>query len=341
MDADVIGYLLAGDPAVRWQVLRDLTDADPGDVARERARVAREGWGAALLAEQAEDGRWDGGTYRPGWADPRRPFFDAWTATHFALQQLREFGVDPEDPAVAAAIDRVRQHVRWEHDDEAYFDGETEPCINGVALSAAVYFGVDGGSIVRTILDGQLPDGGWNCYEGAGVSSFHSTICALEGLRDQRSHADGDGRLDDALVRGEEYLLERRLLYRRTTGELVDPRFAMASYPVRWYYDALRALEYFRRADRRDARLQEPVEWLRGKRLANGMWNLENAHEGPTLRSLDGEGEGHPSRWVTLSALRVLRWWDRAAAGSAPPPAAVPAVDDAGGGAGHDDAPPR
>lgn len=313
MDENAIDHLLSGDPAIRWQTLRDLTGAGPDEVARERARVAHEGWGAALLSEQAEDGRWDGGTYRPGWADPHRPFFDAWTATHFALQQLREFGADPDDPVVAAAIARVREHVRWGRG-EPYFDGETEPCVNGVALSAAVYFRVDGTRIAETLLGGQLDDGGWNCDEDSAVSSFHSTICALEGLRDQRSRAGGDARLDEALACAEEYLLVRRLLYRHATGELVDPRFAMTSYPVRWYYDVLRALDYFRRADRADPRLREAVAVLRAKRRPDGLWDLENTHEGPTLFSMAEEGEGYPSRWVTLFALRVLRWWDERSA---------------------------
>src|SRR5687768_8409440 len=133
MDA-VVEYLLTGDPAIRWQVLQDLTDASPDEVAAERARVATEGWGARLLAEQAGDGRWDGGTYRPGWVDESRPFFDAWTATHFSLQSLAEFGLDPASPEAQRAIALVRDNVRWENNDQLYFQGEAEPCINGIAL---------------------------------------------------------------------------------------------------------------------------------------------------------------------------------------------------------------
>ena len=141
---DVTAYLLDSDPAIRWQVMRDLADAPERDVAAERARVAVEGWGAQLLAEQAPDGRWDGGTYRPGWADDERPFFDAWSATHHSLELLREFGPDPEAAEVVRAISRVRDNVRWEHDGQPYFEGEVEPCINGGALANAAYFGQDG-----------------------------------------------------------------------------------------------------------------------------------------------------------------------------------------------------
>jgi hypothetical protein len=311
-----VDYLLSGDPAIRWQALQDLTDADPAEVVAERARVAHEGWGARLLAEQAEDGRWDAGTYRPGWADDSRPFFDAWTATHFSLQQLMDFGVDPQDPRVAGAIARVRAHVRWEHEGQPYFEGEVEPCINGVALAIAAYFGEGGRPIAETLLRTQLADGGWNCWseDGDGVSSFHSTICAIEGLRAWEAETGGTTESRAGRLRGEEYLLDRRLFQRLSDGSVVDPRFLMPSYPVRWYYDVLRALEYFRLArPDGDPRCADAIALLRAKRLHNGLWNLELTHEGPRLFAFEREGEGFPSRWVTLRALRVLRWADAAA----------------------------
>ncbi|WP_404431942.1 hypothetical protein LG299_15795 [Microbacterium lacus] len=312
---EVVEYLRSGDPAIRWQVLRDLTDASADDIARERARVADEGWGAQLLAEQSADGRWDGGTYRPGWADESRPFFDAWTATHFSLQQLMDFGIDPGDPRVRAAIARVRENVRWEHDNEPYFEGETEPCINGTALAVAAYFGEDGHAIAETLLASQLPDGGWNCWDedGTSASSFHSTICALEGLWawEQSGTVQDPDAAATTRRRGEEYLLERSLLRRVSNGALIDPRFGMASYPVRWYFDYLRALEYFRLArPEGDPRCGEAVALLRSAQLPMGLWSLELTHEGPRLFSFEQEGEGRPSRWVTLRALRVLRWAD-------------------------------
>ncbi len=312
---DAIRYLLDGDPTIRWQVLRDLTNADEAEVATERARVAREGWGARLLAEQGGDGRWDGGTYRPGWADEDRPFFDAWTATHFSLQQLMDFGVDPRDPAVREAIARVRENVRWENAAQPYFEGETEPCINGVALAVAAYFGQDGSSIAQTLLGTQLPDGGWNCWaeDGTARASFHSTLCALEGLWAWEQASPGSDAATAARHEGEEVLLERSLLRRKSTGEPIDPRFAMSSYPTRWYYDSLRALDYFRLArPEGDPRCAEAIELLRSKRLPMGLWRLELTHEGPTLFGMEAEHEGFPSRWVSLRALRVLRWADAA-----------------------------
>lgn len=313
---------MAGDPSIRWQTLRDLVGATPEDVATERAKVVTEGWGAALLAEQSADGLWDGGVYRPGWVPQDRPMFDAWSATHFSLQQLMDCGPDPEAPAVVTALDRVERRVRWEHDDEPYFEGETEPCINGVALSIGVYFGRDASPIVETLLTSQVAGGGWNCWDedGTSAASLHSTMCALEGLRDwqgtgnegagEESTGRGDARVAEALRRGEEVLLDRRLLFRRATGELIDPRFAMPSYPVYWFYDVLRGLDYFRRAGIRDPRLADAIEVLRAKQRPDGRFAYENRHEGPVLFLMKGENEGAPSRWVTLRALRVLRWWD-------------------------------
>jgi hypothetical protein len=310
---DAMEYLLDTDPAIRWQVMADLLDAPPDTVAAERARVAAEGWGARLLAEQADDGRWDGGVYRPGWVDESRPMFDAWTATHFSLQQLADFGVDPGDPRVRTAIARVRDTVRWDHDDERYFDGETEPCINGVVLSLCAYFGEPGEKVVQTILATQLTDGGWNCWAeyGARVSSLHATICVLEGLLAWEQATGGTETSRAARLAAEEYVLDRRLFLRRSTGDVIDPRFTMTSYPVRWFYDVLRGLEYMRRArPDGESRCAEAVELVRGKRGEDGLWTLENTHEGPTLFDMDGEMEGFPSRWVTLRALRVLRWAD-------------------------------
>lgn len=311
---DIIDYLMSGDPAIRWQVMHDLTDAPADEVAAERARVATEGWGARLLAEQGDDGRWDGGTYRPGWADEERPFFDAWTATHFSLQSLWEYGLDPSSAEAQHAVGLVRDNVRWDYNGELYFEGEAEPCINGIALAIGSYFGQNVDRIAETVLAGRLTDGGWNCRaeSGATVSSFHSTICVLEGLREWEVATGGTDASRAARESAEEYLLDRALYRRRSTGQVADLRMTMLSYPTRWFYDVLRGLDHFRVVDRRDERLVDAIELLRGKSDRNGMFPYENRHEGPTLFELEAEGEGFPSRWVTLRALRVLRWWDSA-----------------------------
>lgn len=311
--SSVTDWLLNADPAIRWQVLRDLADARPEEVAAERARVATEGWGAALLERQADDGRWDGGTYRPGWVDDDKPFFDAWTATHFALQQLRDLGLDPTSAEADRAVSLVRDNVRWEANGAGYFDGEVEPCINGIALASGAYFGQAVDAIVDRALAGQLGDGGWNCWAeyGATVSSFHSTICVLEGLLEWQRAGGSSTAVAEARARGEEYLLERRLFRRRSNGAVVDPRFTMFSYPTRWYYDVLRGLDHFRATgEPPDERCDEAIDLVAAKRDANGRWPLENVHQGPTHFEMEGP-EGSPSRWNTLRALRVLRWAGR------------------------------
>jgi hypothetical protein len=311
---DVTTWLLDADPAIRWQVLRDVVGADDATVKAERSRVAREGWGAVLLELQTPDGRWDGGVYRPGWAQEDRPFFDAWTGTHFTLCLLRELGADPVDPRVVQAIARVRDGVRWEANGAPYFVGEVEPCVNGLALANAAWFGEDGGPIVARLVADQLDDGGWNCVETATVASFHSTICALEGLLAWELTTGATDVVRAARLRGEAYLLERRLLRRRSDGGMVDPRFAMPSFPTWWYYDALRALDHLRAASLHtgvppDPRCDEAIELLRAKRLPDGRWRNELTHEGPVFLRVEAS-EGSPGRWATLRALRVLAWWD-------------------------------
>lgn len=314
----VIEWLLDADPAIRWQVLRDLTDASAKEVTAERARVATEGWGAALLALQGSDGQWDGGTYRPGWVDESKPFFDAWTSTTFSLQLLRDLGIAPEDPAVRRAVALVRDNARWQSTDTPFFEGETEPCINGMALAIGAYFDQDVDRIVERLLQDQLDDGGWNCWAeyGATVSSFNSTICVLEGLLAWESAGGSSDTVAAARRRGESYLLERGLFRRRTTAQIVDPRFTMFSFPTRWYYDVLRGLDYLRSTGLEpDDRCAEAIALVVGRRDNDGRWPLENTHMGPTHFEMEGP-DGSPSRWNTLRALRVLRW-----AGSADAPA--------------------
>lgn len=305
-----IDWLLDSDPAIRWQVMSDLTGEPAEIVSEERDRVAVEGWGALLLSLQEPDGRWDGGTYRPGWVDDSKPFFDAWTATHFSLQLLREYGLDPESAEAGKAVSSVRDNVRWHANDALYFDGETEPCINGVALATGVYFGEEVGGIGDLLLGQQLDDGGWNCWAeyGASVSSFHTTICVLEGLSAWQRSARASDAAVEAIQRGEEYLLERRLFRRRSDGKVIDPRFTLFSYPTWWYYDVLRGLDYFRIAHAApDDRCAEAIDLVLAKRDPAGRWALENVHQGPTHFDMDSH-EGAPSRWNTLRASRVLDW---------------------------------
>ncbi len=314
--SDVRIWLLEADPAIRWQVLRYLTDASPGEVAVERSRVAMTGWGKRLL-DLHEAGTWAGGAcfpsrdWRPTEAVIGDPEAQPWTATLPTLRLLREFGIDPADAAVRTAVDGVRDHARWEYDDLPFFDGEVEPCINGGTVALGAYFNESVDRIVERLLGEQLDDGGWNCEaaNGSTRSSFHSTIGVLEGLLE---YERAGGALPVVLARrqGEEYLLTRRLVRRASTGEVVDPAWLLFSFPVQWHYDVLRGLDYFRSAGGApDRRLSEAVDHVRSKQQPDGRWLLENTHPGLTWFAME-DGDGEPSRWNTLRALRVLRWYD-------------------------------
>ena len=312
-----LDWLLDADPAIRWQVLRDLADAPADVIAAERARVASEGWGARLLALQGDDGLWAGGALFPaGWFDiPRdnRPEGQPWTATAYSLVALHDFGVDPDDDRVRRAVAQVREHCRWEHAGQPFFDGEVEPCINGMVVSLGAYFDQDVEGVVARLAGEQLEDGGWNCEveNGSVRSSFNTTIRVLEGLLAHERITGGSADSIAARRRGEEYLLERRLFRRLSTGEVVDPAWLQFSFPTRWHYDALRGLEYFRTAgDRPDPRIDEAIELVREKQQPDGTWLLENTHPGAVHFALE-DGDGRPSRWNTLRALRVLRWYEQ------------------------------
>jgi hypothetical protein len=311
----VVDWLLDSDPAIRWQVLRDLTDTPADLVAAERDRVATEGWGARLLALQGDDGQWEGGALFParrtGGANGGWPDGQPWTATAYSLVALCEFGVDPDCEPVRRAVAQVRQHSRWEHAGQPFFSGEVEPCINGMTVVLGVYFHQDVDAVVERLVGEQLADGGWNCEaeNGSVRSSFHTTIRVLEGLLAYERATGGTAESMAARRRGEEYLLDRRLFRRKSTGEVVDPAWLQFSYPTRWHYDALRGLEYFRAAgETPDPRVDEAIELVRSNRQPDGTWLLENTHRGAVPFAME-DGDGLPSRWNTLRALRVLRWY--------------------------------
>ncbi|MDV8147448.1 hypothetical protein [Arthrobacter sp. B10-11] len=308
---EALDWLLDSDPAIRWQVLRDLTDAAPPEVQAERARVATRGWGARLLALQDENGQWDGGTYFPARFDESEPG-QPWTATTYSLLLLRDFGLDPGSGQARNAVARVRDNSRWEEGNQPFFEGEVEPCVNGMAVALGAYFGEDVDGVVRRLLNEQLDDGGWNCEaeRGSVRSSFGTTINVLEGLLEHERATGGSPGSIAARQRAEEYLLERGLLRRKTTGGLIDSDWLAFSYPTRWFFDVLRGLDYFRAAGNRpDERVAEAVEALASKRQPDGTWLLENTHPGRTNFALE-EGDGRPSRWNTLRALRVLEWYE-------------------------------
>jgi hypothetical protein len=307
----VIDWLLDADPSIRWQLLRDLTDAPADEVAAERANVAREGVGAQLLALQGADGAWGGAAWNHGW-----------DSTMHVLWLLRQVGLDPASAEAQLAVGLVRDNVKWEGwgppecPDNPFFAGEEEPCINAQIATAGAYFGQDVRGLIDRLLGEQLADGGWNC-EAPGNStraSFNTTICVLEALLEFERSIEPDPAVTAARLRGQEYLLDRRLFRRKSTGEAIAhdrkggadwTRFA---FPTWWHYDVLRGLEYLRDSGvTPDDRVSDAIALVASKRGEDGRWLLDMHYPGLMLVNL-GEREGQASRWNTLRALCVLRW---------------------------------
>jgi len=305
-------WLLDSDPSIRWQVLHDLIDAPAEDIATERAKVVTDGWGARLLALQSPDGQWGGTAWNRGW-----------NSTMHVLMLLRDMGLDPTSDEVRHAVGLVREKVTWkgcgpqECDNNPFFAGELEPCINGQVAAVGAYFGQDVQGIIDRLLTEQLLDGGWNCeaVNGSTRSSFNTTICVLEALLEYELQVGSDPEVTAARLRGQEYLLERHIFHRKSTGEVIEQdrkggtiwtRFA---FPTWWHYDVLRGLEYLRRASVvADERIAEAINLVESKHDSDGRWRLEVQYPGQMPVEIN-EGENQPSRWNTLRALRVLNWY--------------------------------
>jgi hypothetical protein len=313
-----VQWLLGTDPSVRWQVMRDLLGAPEQEWSAERARVEREGWGARLLGLADDDGQWAGGAFLPRDFDAREweQVGQPWTATCFSVSQLRELGLDPTSASARRMVERVGASSRWDHDGQPFWSGEVEECINGRTVADGAYFGVDVSTLVGRLVGERLSDGGWNCEraEGSVRSSFATTINVLEGLAQFERATGGTTASREARASGEEFLLERRLFRRLSTGAPADGSFLELLHPSRWRYDVLRALDHFRDAASLtgvapDPRLEDAVSWLRSRRSPDGTWPLDRTLPGRTWFDVD-DGVGRASPWVTLKAARVLAWVD-------------------------------
>jgi hypothetical protein len=298
----VLGWLMGSDPSIRWQVMADLADAAASDVAAERSCVAEQGWGARLLDLQDRDGQWGGGAYSP-----------KWISTTYTLLLLRHLGIEPAHPRMMGATQRVRDRVTMGGKDRPFFDYATETCVTSMVLALGSYFLESAADLCQPeiLLDRQRDDGGWNCHVSSDRSSFHTTISALEGLLGYEQAAGGDATVREARDRAHEYLLERRLMYSLRTGELINRRWLLMSFPPRWHYDVLRGLDYLRHAGLApDPRAEEAVTQIERRRRRDGRWPLQNRHPGKEHFRMEEGGE--PSRWNTLRALRVRGWYQAA-----------------------------
>ena len=311
LDVNVVEWLLEGDPAIRWQVKRDLLDAP---FRTERKQVAKEGWGRKLLALQCDDGRLTKERGSNGYRGLYNPKF---TSTTYTLLLLRRFGIEPANRQCRRGCDVLVDGSQWFDDGSVgpwnsrrSSSRRTDTCVCGMFLGLLSYFDHDielRHGLIGYLREQQKPDGGWNCMRSH-VSSVHSTLTTLEGLHLAQERMPSR-ELNASIRRGQEYLLERHLMRSKRTGELINAKFLQFSFPPRWKYDVLRALEHFRDTDTRDARLEEAVSLVLKKRTKSGTWELRNRHSGET--HFEMEKAGKPSRWNTLRALRVLRWWSK------------------------------
>ena len=298
----ILPWLLDADPSIRWQVMRDLAGEAAEVVAAERSRVASEGWGAHLLGQQRPDGNWCGDV-----ATPR------WKSNLYTLLLLRDLGPDPTSERIRKAVGLVRDRVTWGpgFGNSPFFEGEVEPCINGNALALGSYFGEASDRLVDRLLAEQLTDGGWNCEaeRGSVRSSFHTTICVLEGLLAYERFRGATAAVTDARARAQDYLLERRMFRRLSSGKVIEPRWTRFTFPSTWQYDVLRGLNYLRSAGvKPDERVADAVGLVMERRQPDGRWLLDEPHRDAVGIDLEG-GAGQPSRWITLRALRVLDWY--------------------------------
>ena len=299
----IIDWLLEGDVSIQYQVWRDLLDVDNKKI---QARIAFEGWGMKLLSKRHMDGHWGDGFYQP-----------KWISTHYTLLDLRNLYLQPDHAMVKETIEMVLQnHLA---DDGGIRLGpstsqHSDVCVNGMFLNYASYFNTPGKkleSIVDSILNEKMPDGGFNCRttrSGAKHSSLHSTISVLEGFFEfhRQGHNYKKNEVLKAIQSAEEFILVHRLFLSDRTGEIIHKDFLKLSYPCRWKYDILRALDYFQKAERKwDIRMDDAITVLLNKRNKDGSWNMQAAHPGKLHFVM--EKAGKPSRWNTLRAMRALK----------------------------------
>jgi hypothetical protein len=301
IDDQIVSWLLEGDVSIQYQVHRDLLGSE---LPALRERIATEGWGAQFLRHRQDNGHWGRGFYQP-----------KWISTHYSLLDIKNLGFPPDHSQIAESVSLILR-------DEKGKDGGINPsgtisqsdvCINGMFLNYACYFKANETelqSVVNFVIDQHMPDGGFNCRfnrQGAVHSSLHSTISVLEGVREYAANGYQYrlSEMEQIAAGAREFILAHQLFRSHRTGETIDKRMLMLSYPSRWYYDILRTLDYFQAASiAYDLRMGPALDILKSKQRKDLTWPLQARHPGET--HFDMEKPGGPSRWNTLRALRVL-----------------------------------
>lgn len=301
MDEKNISWLLEGDVSVQYQVNRDLLDTE---LPALRKRISTEGWGAQFLSYRNKDGHWGRGFYQP-----------KWISSHYTLLDLKNLGIDPDNQPIKETIGLILRDRKGS--DGGVNPGKTvknsDVCVNGMFLNYACYFKVPVisiESIIDFLISLQMGDGGFNCnlnQGGAVHSSLHSTISVLEGLYEYtvNGYRYRLSELTPIVEDAKEFILQHKLFRSDRTNHVIDKRMLMLSYPSRWRYDILRALDYFQSTgDKYDERMQDALDVLVKKRRKDGTWPVQARHPGQTHFVM--EQSGKHSRWNTLRALRVL-----------------------------------
>jgi hypothetical protein len=304
---EILSWLLAGDPSIQWQVERDIMSENPKVYERTRAEMIKKGWGKRLLAKQDPDSGWGNGLYSP-----------KWISTHYTLICLARLGLPQTNPQARSGCQYYLDNTFYEPDGGINISASynySETCVTGMTLNFLSYFKLPDPRLERLVdhlLIQQMADGGWNCesFKGATHSSFHTTISVLEGLLSFQQNARNDPRITPARLRAHEFLLQHKLFKSHRTGEVVNPRMTRFPFPPRWFYDILRALDYFQMANAaHDDRFLDAIMLLQKKQNKDLTWNQ---YRGPSGRTyFDFEEAGKPGRMNTLRVYRVLNWWTR------------------------------
>ncbi len=305
----IISWLLEGDVSIQYQAHRDLLGEDKPQL---QERIASEGWGSEYLKRRNVAGHWGDRFYQP-----------KWISTHYTVLDLKNLGISPKQPKIRESISQVIESLKGS--DGGIFHGnsanKSDVCINGMFLNYAAYFGVeekDLMSIIDFLLTESMKDGGFNCYSNSNTvrpvhSSMHSTISVLEGFLEFSSnhHSYRLNEIQKSVNSAQQFLLEHKLFRSHRTGEIIDKKMLVLSYPSRWKYDILRVLDYFQSSKiGYDPRMQDSIDILLSKRLNDGCWPVQSKHPGQT--HFEMEKVGKASRWNTLRAMRVLKYFGEA-----------------------------